>query len=369
MKGEVALKDIWQIIYNNVEGRNLYLRKNWYDSWGAFTDENEDWDTLVRYEHVVVSDEVAAVIPYAFQKKGPFNFASLAGKFIPHRGIPNTGANPKLIEMTADKISQIKGVEGFRFGFVEESDEFIESLYKQLSRRNWKYIVKPYSHDLGMEVPESEGAYLKSLSRNTRKGILRKRRRFEEAGLVETKYFENEEPQVWQKVFREIEKIELASWVGSSGEPRFRGEQKQKYWNKLIEDDWFSNAIKVIIVYFDGEAVCHCVSIDSGDTRYAYDTNYHPKVSKYGVGVQLEVENVNHAIKLGLKHINYSIGDEDFKQKLGREKLARLMDVVVFAPTLKGRMAFLAVKVAFLMDSWGINEKISNLKMRVLGKN
>jgi hypothetical protein len=362
------MKDVWKRIYNKIEAKNQFLREAWFDTWCIYNENNSEWDTKIVYDHITVNNEFDAIIPYSFQKKGPFKFASLAGKFVPHRGIPNTGVHAELIEKTVQKISEIKDIDGFRFGFVEETDKFIIGLSEELKRQKWNFINNPFEYAYGMELPKTEEEYLNSLGRKMKYNLSSRRRRFEETGHVEFKYFTNEAPHIWEKVFKDIAEIEENSWVNERGELRVGGDENQRFWNKLITDDWFSQAMKVNICYLDGEPVSHNLSFDTDDTRYNCDTGYDAKVAKYGVGILMGVENTKQSINAGIRYVNDSFGTESYKMQLGREKFTRLTDIIVFPPTVKGKLVFLLVKIKFFIESIKLKQKFREIKRKFSGE-
>ncbi|MDA0707908.1 MAG: GNAT family N-acetyltransferase, partial [Proteobacteria bacterium] len=169
-------------------------------------------------------------------------------------------------------------------------------------------------------------------------------------------------------VFKDIAEIEENSWVNERGELRVGGDENQRFWNKLITDDWFSQAMKVNICYLDGEPVSHNLSFDTDDTRYNCDTGYDAKVAKYGVGILMGVENTKQSINAGIRYVNDSFGTESYKMQLGREKFTRLTDIIVFPPTVKGKLVFLLVKIKFFIESIKLKQKFREIKRKFSGE-
>ena len=132
----------WKIINDTCQEEDRFLRKSWFDAWARYIEENNNWNGKIQYELIEAGDGNCAILPYAFQTIGPFKFASIAGNFFPHRGIPHTGVKLELIERTVDRISEIKDIYGFRLGPIVQEDPFILKLCQTLTKNKWIIISK-----------------------------------------------------------------------------------------------------------------------------------------------------------------------------------------------------------------------------------
>lgn len=363
------MNNAWEKIHTNTEVKNQFLRKKWFDSWAVYNDNDNNWQKEINYLHIAAGDGHDAIIPYAIQKQGPFKFASLVGNFLPHRGIPNTGADCELINLAAQKISEIGNAEGFRFGFVEDNDRFIAPLLEELKRRKWKFVTKSYGHNYGRPLPTTEEEYSNSIRGNQRRNVARRRRQLEALGKVEIKCFTKESQQGWEAAFNDVANVEEKSWVAERGEPKVMGNENQKFWNGLVKDEWFGQAIKIFILYLDDEPISYTLVIDTAEMRYGFAKAFDKKMAKYGTGALLEIELMSNGIENGLKFLNSSIGSEEHKMTSGDDKLAQLIDLVAFPPTIKGRTAYFIVKMKYFVDSLNFKGRWNGLKRKIKSKN
>jgi hypothetical protein len=151
-------------------------------------------------------------------------------------------------------------------------------------------------------------------------------------------------PDEWREVFRDIRTVEAHSWVAQSGEPRFLGARNELFWETLLADEWFSQAIHAWLTYHQGTAVTFNLVLDSGHTRYGIATGYDARVAKFSTGAKI-IHHVNcDAFTRGLRRVNRGLGDPGYKTQLGARALSSLVDVVAFCPSWVGSVAYFAAR-------------------------
>ena len=143
---------------------------------------------------------------------------------------------------------------------------------------------------------------------------------------------------------------ETNAWISESGEPRFIGHKNQYFWNKIVEDEWFSKAINVWIIHLNEEPVSYVISIDTKESRYVYANSYVKHVENFSTGTKLYYELILHAISCGKKMINFGLGDSGYKTQWGARASSVLIDLFAFPPTLKGRLAYYIFKLKTFLD-------------------
>ena len=226
------LENYWSKIYQHCDQDKQFLRREWFDAWSVYGDDDNNWSGGIHYG-TISDDQEVAVLPYSFQKVGPFNFASVAGLFFPHRGIPNTGVSKALADKTVEYIENINDVSGFRMGPVEETDPFTNALINAFKGRNWKLIRSSVGYDYGLKVPASEEEYLANISKKRRKKVAYYGRRLEKTGEVKIKNFGADTKNDWKTVFSDLAQVESNAWISKTGEPRFMGQSNQTFWIEL----------------------------------------------------------------------------------------------------------------------------------------
>ena len=185
---------IWNRISEIASAENHFLRKEWFDAWTIFNDTGNNWCKEISYQYLSDSHDHHAILPYSFQKIGPFKFASLAGNFFPYRAIPNTGIGVELINKVADYVAEFNGIYGIRFGSITKSDEFISKLISCLKDRGWKITNTTLGYEYGMTVPSNEKEYLESISSKRRKKIRYYGKKLAECGKVEFNFLKVRPP-------------------------------------------------------------------------------------------------------------------------------------------------------------------------------
>mgnify|MGYP000218123656 CR=1 FL=1 len=338
--------DHWQAITASGPDDFKFLRKAWFDGSGMyFNDDQQDY-VATTYGYIGNNESGYAILPYGFKKRGPFKFAMLAGEFFPRRGIPHSSINDDLVKKTADYLSAIKDVCGFRFGPVIKDDPFIDEVVKTLDKKGWRFVNSIVGQDFGMAVPKSFDDYHAELSVKRQKKIAYYRRRLEATGTVLIKKHSDLTVKEWKNIFAELEKVESKAWVANEGDPHFIGPNQQLFWVSLVGDDWFKKAINVWMLYLDSEPVSYLVSLDTGTERYILATAYDEAVAKYSTGHRLQLEMLKSTIDEGeISYINNGLGNSGYKDAWGAEKYIKLADIVAFPPTLRGKIAYIAAKL------------------------
>lgn len=345
------MNDIWQRIGSTIPKENQFCRLSWYEAWTCYLKEENNWQGDLEYCVAKGNDaSEEAIIPYAYQKVGPFLFASLAGNYFPHRAFPYNGKSQSLLDNIVSEISTIKGISGFRLAPVEAKDTFLEKLKETFSQNNWKILTRDAGQDFGIFLPDSEDEFLASLSSKRKYKIRRRWRGMEELGTAEIKRYNSISSEEWETVFQEVETVEEKAWISEMGEPRFAGKANQQFWNNLVQDEWFSKAINIWIMYLDQEPVSYSISIDSGEIRYGLATSYCESIAQFSPGQKFQMEVATQAIRAGIKTLNEGMGDSGYKQKSGSIELSKLIEIIAFPPTLKGKVAYL---IALLKEKIG----------------
>lgn len=344
------MERIWNKIEAKMNCERKFLRKSWYDAGKAIQVANDSWENDVYFEYIDIDNENAAVFPYAVQKVGPLKYASLAGNMYPYRGVPNTGPNEDLVKECQKVIAQIEGVNGIRIGPIKVEDLFEQDLIKEFNDQGWHIIRKSHGREWEKPVNESEEEYLKTLSNSRKRKIKYYRNKLNKLGDMQFKYFSDEKTDTWKKVFSDIEKIEQNSWVAEKGDPRFVGKEKQKFWNDLASDDWFSKAFRVIIIYIDDEPLCHNLSIDIDTYRHGFDGSYDKKIASCGAGIVMEVEAFKEAIDHRLKKVNNGQGTDEFKKRWGSVQGCEIAEFILYPPTIIGYLTYSLNRLKFYLD-------------------
>lgn len=356
----------WSKINETCRENEQFLTKAWFEAWQVQKENIDSWQGDTKYEPVNSNNENHAIIPYGIQTVGPFSFASLAGSYFPQRGIPNTGPDPELIKNTADKIFEIIKKEGyrtsgFRMDYVHREDDFISLLKAQLLEKKWKLISRQRDQNFGISLLSSEEEFMATIKGKKKSKFRRRKKNMARDGNVELKHYNGATQNQWNKIFKDVELVESNAWIGVKDHAKFVGVTNQAYWNSLVKDEWFRNALHIWIMYFNDKPVSYSLEMDTEHTRYGMCTSYDKDVAKYGTGITIVLSIIVEAIEKGKKLYDMGLGDDGYKADLGAVIISTLDEYLFFPPTLMGRVAYYVALSKKLVD------KVKNLIPRKMG--
>ncbi|MCH8683872.1 GNAT family N-acetyltransferase [Pedomonas mirosovicensis] len=283
------------------------------------------------------------MLPLGTQRVGPFPFASLCGGYFPSRGIPYCGAPDRLAPACEAALRAMKAKVGLRLGPVPHDDAMLTALLPALERGGWRLLRQRVGVEFVLKNPGGLEAYQAGLSSNRRKKVDYYWRKLNEAGKTELRHF-NGAGCDWPSVFADIRAVEAASWVAQTGEPRFLGARNERYWNQLMDDPWFNQAVNVWLIDHCGTPVSFALTLDSGSTRYVIANSFDERVAKFSTGSKIYQQLIFDAFGRGLSQVNIGLGDSGYKSGWGARPASTLIDVIAFAPSLGGRTALLAAR-------------------------
>lgn len=334
----------WAHVADTGPESRRFLRPAWYKAWDAAYGDDRNWRRPVRYVPVEDGAGSACVLPLATQRAGPFPFASLCGSYFPSRGIPFCGDPARLAAACLPVLRNEGAAAGVRLGPVPEDDPLLGALAPELERAGWQLLRRRIGTEFVLENPGGLDAYQSSLSGNRRKKVEYYWRKLHEAGATELHHFTDAGAD-WPAILHDIQTVEAASWVARTGEPRFLGARNGAYWTRLTADPWFGRAINVWLIHHDGAPVSFALTLDSGGTRYVIANSFDERVARYSTGAKIYQQLIFDAFGRGMKAINIGLGDSGYKSGWGARPASPLIDIIAFAPTLRGRAARLAAWV------------------------
>lgn len=332
-------RDDWTYIADAGPVSRAYLRPTWYDAWAKAYSAQGNWSPPVRTITVDDGNGNGSAFPYAVQKIGPFRFASLCGGYFPSRGIPFCGDAQKVAVLLGRAFSGIKGVSGIRLGPVQDDDILLRALEPALRQMGWKWLTEEVGTEHVLDNPGGLEAFEAVRSKSRLKKIEQLWRGLCRNGPTELRHYNGVDTD-WPQVFSDAAAVENAAWVSQRGETRFLGAENQLYWNSLAQDPWFAKALHMWLVYHEEKPVSFVLAIDSVDTRYLYANSYDEAVAKYSTGAKIYSEIMRDAFGNDIGRVNIGLGDSGYKASWGAVMGANLVDIIVFPPTIGGRLAY-----------------------------
>jgi hypothetical protein len=257
----------------------------------------------------------------------------------------------------------MESVVGIRFGPIPNNDALLLTLNGELERTGWKVMRKEIGEEFVFENPGGVEKYTASLGNNRRRDVEKHWKKLCRRGPTEIRHFNNCTVSEWETVLRDLRAVEAASWVATSGEPRFLGQSNELFWRTLLLDAWFRQAIHVWLIYHADVAVSFNLVLDSGNTRYGIASSFDIRFAEFGTGCKLFQQVAYDAFSRGVERINGGLGDSGFKTGWGAKPLSTLIDLVAFSPSLSGNVAHLAAQTRELASRWRHGGKSRSIEL------
>jgi CelD/BcsL family acetyltransferase involved in cellulose biosynthesis len=288
------------------------------------------------------------VLPFVVIRMPGLRILSLAGYYYPLRSIPMHARHCEAVGRSmAAALASRRGTAAIRLGPVEEHDPAPPALLEALRAHGWSHLTIDHGPQLIVPLPSTFDEFHQSLGRNLRRNIRKGINRMRREGETTVKAFRNLPPGRWNAVIDEVARVEAESWLPrGAGEPRFLGDRNRCFWKCVLRDPRTSASAGAWLLYFKGEPVAFTFAIDSGGCRYNFAGQHAEAVDRYGTGWIVDQDLFRDAIDgHGLASVNLGDGWAHYKCRWGAEAGARLLDYIVFPPSIKGRLFHLAMRI------------------------
>ena len=334
-----------------------FLSECWIRSWVETLPARGHWsgplDALVTRD---ARGEVSAVLPLASLRLGPgLGIRALAGPRQPFRGlvVRQRDFASAAEEIGAQIIADTR-LAAIRFSSVDGGDIALDTLVTYLKLRGWLTHQRFLYLTLATPLPDTLDQLHAQLGKRREKRFRQKESRLKREGHYEIRVYRGLEESAWSRVIGDLADIERRSWlVKLGGETQFQSEEGRHFWRALLSDPETRGCWGVFVLFFQGRPACYCLTADMGGTRYSIYNHYDDAFRPLSLGSIVDHDVFRDAIERGMKKIDFGHGDGGYKQQsLGASPDGSLRDVVVAAPTGRGRALFAASMGWSLVDDW-----------------
>jgi hypothetical protein len=332
-------REEWQRLADAQPREYAFMNAAWYAAWHAHMLPSGSWRGPPGC--VVIRDrqgDIAGAFPYAWQKVGPLKFLSLGGSYGPLRTIPLAVRETAQASAALAKFfSTRREATGLRLGPVESTDLAVTAFLDELRRAGWRLHQLRETPEFVLNVPSSLDGFRQLVGSGPIKQAAYKKRRMERKGQVEVHLHNGLDRAGWDRVMSDVEAIEMRSWVAREGGLiRFSGPQNRAFWSAFLADRAGSEATRIWLLSFNGQAVSHCVTVDSSPVRYIITNAYLPEMENFSTGVIVLYDVLEDAINRGMQVVNYGEGDSGYKARWGFAAERTTHDWLAFPPGVKG---------------------------------
>jgi len=187
--------------------------------------------------------------------------------------------------------------------------------------------------------------YLASLSRNQRKQLGRRRRRFAELG--QTRFFYWPESQPVSDGFDELVSLHRKRWEEKEEDGGFRSEQYLGFHKSVIEALFEKDQARLYCLEKDGEMIAMEYSYKWKNAIYSFQCGFNPEYTDYRPGQILLSYSIEQAFDEGLHEYDMLKGEYQYKESLAKE-MRQTYQLKAYRSSFAARVALLKIRLSHL---------------------
>lgn len=306
-----SLKDEWNVVLETAGTNTVFQTYEWLSTWWEYFGQGKELLLLVANKN----DNVVGIAPLMIMKmrvKGlPFyrvaNFiGSGTSDYLDF--ILKKGCEKEVLSEIIDYLKKHrKNWDLMRIGDIP--DESLTNMFlpnilgqKKISFHLGEHDTCPY-----VELPETWQDYKLSLSRSTRKNIVKFQNRIAEKAEFRT--FKGEsEVSTWMDNFF---KLHEERWRREGDRAHIRSKEFKQFHREVAIK--LTKYLDLSFLFFEGKEIAALYCYDYNTTRGFYLQGFDPDYAHYSPAFVLTANRIEDAIQRGLKKFDFLRGDEPYK--------------------------------------------------------
>jgi CelD/BcsL family acetyltransferase involved in cellulose biosynthesis len=342
----------WLDLLSRAPGGTQFLSPGWFSAWEQTFAANGAWRGTVDHLTVRDGDRLAGVLPLCRQRVLGVSMLSLPGYYFPFRDIPvDAGAVRLVTDAMVRELTARRGGAGVRIGPMDVESPVRAALLDSLREKRWRVIELGRGHLKWLDLPGSVEAHTAMIRGRAKKAdyFLRRMRK---AGDVRLEVRTALDAEGNATLLRELQDIESRSWVATSGNPRFMGEQNGAFWTRALAHEHLGRAVKTWMLYLDDAPVSFCMVIDAGPVRHQVINGYAQDAGRFSTGHIIFKAMIHDALERGMERINFGLGDPGHKAAWGARRSSGLTDIIALRPGAFGGLAVSGYRLLSKLRRW-----------------
>lgn len=314
----------------------------WLRAWEQAFLPGQGWRGPMKLHAACCADECYGFVALANQAIKGVTVKSLAGYYWPFRTVC-ASADARKREWFAGTIathfSRHPPSTVLRFGPIAEDDQSMRALLDALREQGWRRMQKPAGVTIELTLPGDPGALRSQISPSLLKNIdYRRRKIVRDAG--EITFERNVLRGDCEKLTRDLQKVERASWQGmQGGNAKLVGQAEELFWRNVAALPQGGVEPVAWVLRCAGQAIAFQIHLETRDTIYKVGSCYDQAWKSYGPGSLLTYEIFSDVCRRGARRIDWGRGDSGYKSTWGAVDAGKLYEVLMFSPGLPGRAA------------------------------
>lgn len=223
--------------------------------------------------------------------------------------------------------------------FLDEAGPVTEGLVEGLSRAGYEVRARPLEQPPFLALSGAYADFERTLGKNLRGDVRRRRRRLDEAGEVVLDLRDGTEGL--DALLDEGFAIEGSGWKTAAGTAIVSRPETARFYRRLAHWAAGSGWLSLAFLRLDGTAIAFHLNLVHDGVLYHLKGGFDPAFERFSPGKLLHAAMIEDAFARGLRRYEFLGSDEPYKLKWSTGE-RRLVTVEAFAPTLAGRAHGLA---------------------------
>jgi CelD/BcsL family acetyltransferase involved in cellulose biosynthesis len=199
-------------------------------------------------------------------------------------------------------------------------------------------------------LAQSWEAQQKSLSKNLRSNLGRRRRQLERAFSAELVTADAATlPSAMEDLFR----LHNQRWRRRGARGAFRGDRLKRFHHEVARQFWERGWLRLHLLRLDGQVRAAFYCFQKEDRVYYYLSGFDPEIAKYSPGNVLMAYSIERAIADGATEFDLLRGDETYKYQWRAED-RRTLRLVIGHPSLRSKLARLGHRLERFVEHEGL---------------
>jgi CelD/BcsL family acetyltransferase involved in cellulose biosynthesis len=327
MRSVDAIATDWEELAGRVRAAP-FLRPGWVGAWWrAFGTGRLEIVTLRR------GDRLAALIPL-HRRLG--RVRSTSNWHTAHFGL--LAEDPDAARELVAALFARQPIE-LALGFVDGARPEVAMYRDTATSMGYRILERTLERSPYLDVDGTWEAFTRTLSRNRRSQVGRRRRRLEELGRLELDIVDGRERL--EELLAEVFRVEGSRWKTTSGTAMASRPETRRFYEEVARWATERGWLRLAFLRLDGRPLAVQYLLEADGVQYALKGGYDRGFDRYSPGVLILLSLLERAFSTEVKRFEMGGGDEDYKTAFARGHHDLIL-LQAFAPSVAG-MALWAV--------------------------